>query len=269
MQISVVMPVWNAESTLEKSVTTILNQTLRDFELIIVDDGSVDQTPIILERLSSLDSRICVLHQSNSGIVAALSLGIEHARGEYIARADGDDLYEAERLELQLGYLEAHPAVVLVCCNYFLCYPNGDKRLMTLPEDHTSILKRLLRRNDIMHSSVMLRRSAVIKAGGYLEKWRHLEDYELWFRIARVGQIASVPLPLAHYRLHSGGISQKMETYQVRRGVLIRLHAIFRRQVPFSWIRFLPMHVAKALVPNTLLRFVRRVTHQSKGITTT
>ena len=116
MQISVVMPVWNVARSIEKSVATLRNQTFADFELIMIDDGSTDETPQILSRLADSDARIRILRQPNSGIVAALNLGIREAKGEYIARADGDDLYEPDRLELQLAYLQTHENVVLVCC---------------------------------------------------------------------------------------------------------------------------------------------------------
>jgi glycosyltransferase involved in cell wall biosynthesis len=266
MQISVIMPVWNMADSLERSIATILNQTYRDFELIVVDDGSTDETPRVLASLAAADSRIRVIHQENSGIVTALNRAISESTGKYIARADGDDLYEPERLQVQFNYLEAHANVVLLCCSYHLSYPDGTSRLVVLPETHTDILRRQLLRNEIMHSSVMMRSSALIQAGGYLERWRHLEDYELWFRLARFGKIASIPQPLARYRLHPGGISQKMETYQVRRGLLLRLQILWKRQVPFLWIRYLPKHIAKAAVPNKLLVFSRRLAARSKGI---
>ncbi len=267
MEISVVMPVWNMAGSLERSVATILNQTYRDFELIVVDDGSTDETPQILARLASSDRRIQLFHQANSGIVAALNRGIREASGKYIARADGDDLYEPERLYLQRRYLEANPAVVLLCCDYYLSYPDGSVRLVALPPGHTDILKRLMRRNEIMHSSVMLRRQCLIEAGGYSEYWRHLEDYELWFRLARHGEIASIQRPLAQYRLHAGGISQRMEIYQIRRSLLLRLHVLMTRQVPLSWIRCLPNHFIKAMLPVVVLRSLRRMMGQAKGIT--
>jgi glycosyltransferase involved in cell wall biosynthesis len=266
MEISVVMPVWNMASSLERSVNTILNQTYRDFELIVVDDGSSDETPQILARLACSDRRIRLLHQSNSGIVVALNLGVREASGKYIARADGDDLYEPERFDLQRRYLDSNPDVVLLCCDYYLSYPDGTGRLMTLPVGHMDILRRLLRRNEIMHSSVMLRRQSLIDAGGYSEGWRHLEDYELWFRLARHGQVASIQRPLAQYRIHAGGVSQKMEIYQIRRSLLLRLRILLTRQVPLSWIRYLPSHLVKAALPITLLRFLRRVTSQTMGV---
>jgi glycosyltransferase involved in cell wall biosynthesis len=266
MQISVVMPVWNMAEHLDRSIATILNQTYRDFELIVVDDGSTDDSPQVLDRLAASDSRIRVIRQTNSGIVTALNRGIEEAKGKYIARADGDDLYEPTRLALQLDHLESHSDVLLVCCDYYLCYPDGTEFLRSLPTSHREILKRLFFRNEVMHSSVMMRRDRLIAAGCYLEEWRHLEDYELWFRLARHGKIASISQPLAKYRLHPGGISQTKEMYQVRRGILLRLHVLAKRQVPITWTRYMVKHLAKAAVPHTLLRLQRRMMTGGRGL---
>jgi glycosyltransferase involved in cell wall biosynthesis len=266
MAISVVMPVWNMSGFLERSVRSVLNQTYRDFELIAVDDGSTDDTANILLRIAAGDPRVRVISQKNSGIVRALNRGIEEARYEYVARADGDDLYEPERFAVQTSYLDSHADVGLVCCNYDLSYPDGTRVRKILPEGHRELLRILMRRNDIMHSSVMMRRSSLIEAGCYLEKWRHLEDYELWFRLARRTKLACVPNVLATYRMHPGGISQTKELYQVRGGVAVRLREIVQGHVPISWARFMAPHLVKAIIPSDVLRWFRRLHGKSKGL---
>ncbi|MFD1958687.1 glycosyltransferase family 2 protein [Novosphingobium panipatense] len=113
-RVSVLLPCYNGAAYLEEAVRSILLQTFADFELIVVDDGSTDATADILARMGRRDPRLRVVRQPNGGIVAALNTAIAHARGEYIARMDADDVSFPERFAFQVAWLDAHPATVLV-----------------------------------------------------------------------------------------------------------------------------------------------------------
>src|SRR5918996_2481069 len=110
-KVSVVMPAYNAAVYLDEAVTSILNQTFREFEFIVINDGSTDDTVSILDKYEKSDSRIRVYHQENQGMIAALNRGCRLARGKYIARMDADDISLPRRFERQLEFMEGHPQI--------------------------------------------------------------------------------------------------------------------------------------------------------------
>lgn len=199
--LSVVLPVYNGAADVEKAVQSILAQTFEDFELIIINDGSKDESASVLESLD--DPRIRLYHQTNIGLAATLNRGIDLARGVYIARQDQDDLSHPERLAKQVHYLDEHPECVLLGTAAEIWV--GDvptERAHDHPTEHAVLAFDLLFNNPFVHSSVMMRREAVLGIGGYsTEKERQPpEDYELWSRMARHGQVANLAERLLIYR---------------------------------------------------------------------
>lgn len=199
--VSVVLPVYNGAADVERSVQTILSQTFYNFELIIINDGSSDESAEVLESIS--DPRIRLYHQENMGLAATLNRGISLASGVYIARQDQDDLSHPQRLEKQVAYLGKHPECILLGTAAEIWV--GDvptDRAHDHPVEHSVLSFELLFNNPFVHSSVMMRRDALLEIGGYsTDKERQPpEDYELWSRMARYGRVANLSERLLVYR---------------------------------------------------------------------
>jgi glycosyltransferase involved in cell wall biosynthesis len=206
-QVSVVLPVRNGERFLSEAVGSVLAQTLNDFELIVVDDGSTDGSAAVLEGV--VDPRVTVLRQPPTGLVAALSTGVAHARADYVARMDADDVSEPQRLERQVRLLEERPDVAMVATWVTVIDEDGrELRREVLPPEHEDLVRRLLLRNPFQHGSVVLRRQAFEAAGGYRPDYGANEDYDLWRRLALVGELACVPETLYRYRLHAETVTR-------------------------------------------------------------
>lgn len=205
--ISVILPVYNAEETLDSAVESIIQQTEENFECIVIDDGSTDRSASIIGRWASRDSRVRPLRMQHRGIVGALNAGLEAARGAYIARMDADDLSLPGRLERQKTFLEDHPEVGLVSC---LVEHLGDKkkkagyaryvRWINSLTGHESISLHRFIESPLAHPSVMFRKRVVERYGGYREG-DFPEDYELWLRWLESGvQMEKIPEILLKWR---------------------------------------------------------------------
>lgn len=254
--VSVVMPVYNAEQTVVEAIESILVQSFQDFELILVNDGSTDGTAAILERYA-MDPRIRIHEQSNQGVTKSLNAGIALARGKYIARADADDFSDRRRLEIQHDFLERNPEVVLVASDFEKLYPDGKTKRIELPPDHASLARQLFVANNIMHGSVMFRRDAFRQAGGYAEEWRHLEDFELWFRMLRLGRFASIPQPLSTLRVYEGSVSALHEREQTVGRLKVLVRELKEGRYSIQYGRFLLKPSLKALAPPSFLNVYR------------
>lgn len=213
------MPVYNATRYLRASVESILNQTLGDFELIAVDDGSTDDSLAILRQYEAKDSRLRIISRPNTGIVGALNDGLAAATGEFIARMDSDDLALPTRFEKQAAFLRSNEDHVLVGSQVLLIDPDGaplcPKRDTEYTHDRID-WAHLHHRWPLVHPSVMMRRDPVISVGGYRDKYQWLEDLDLFLRLAEIGRLASLPDVLLHYRLHTASVCHTREADQQR-----------------------------------------------------
>lgn len=212
-RVSVLMPAYNAEKYIGAAIESILNQTFTDFELIIVNDGSTDNTTNIIHEYEQHDNRIRFINNRiNSGLVAVLNQGLDLCRGEYIARMDSDDIARKNRLELQVKYMDAHPGTGLLGGAYQMF---GTKSaLITLPCD-VKILD-LLKQCCVAHPTVMMRTSVLRKYQLYYDpEYQHAEDYELWSRMIRYTEIQNLPDILLDYRWHGENISAKKSDIQL------------------------------------------------------
>lgn len=208
--ISVLMTAYNAAAYLEAAARSVLAQTHRDLELVVVDDGSTDATADILARLAEEDPRVRVITQANAGIPAAANAGLAACRGELVARMDADDLSAPRRLEVQSAYLREHG---LVCCGtWYDMIDEGGRRLKTVqgPTDNGAIQKMLLEgHGSICNPSSMFRRAALLDLGGYSPDMAQAEDVDAFLRLGEVGQLGNVPEALLSYRLHATSISEQ------------------------------------------------------------
>ena len=202
--VSVILPVYNAIGTVAAAVYSILNQSLRELELIVVDDGSTDGSGQMLSGL--LDDRLKVMnHCRNLGISRSLNLGMEAARGKYVARMDADDVAHTERFERQVAFLEANSDVGL--CGSSVCASGaGTSSIWRHPLKHEEIRILLLFENPIFHPTVMFRRALLTRIGlAYEPGWDGAEDYRLWARLADKVVMANLDEPLVTYRRSSNG----------------------------------------------------------------
>ena len=213
--ISVVMSVYNGERFLREAVESILHQSFRSFEFIIVDDGSTDSSPRILEEYARRDPRVRVLRQANRGLVESLNRGIREAQGKYIARMDADDVALPSRLEAQVEFMEHYPDVaVLGGAVEFIDAEGNSLRTSYYPTGDEEIQAALLHECPIQHPAVLMRREPVLAAGGYRRAVTDAEDYDLWMRLGERMRLANLPEVVLRYRLHGDQISLKKRRRQ-------------------------------------------------------
>jgi glycosyltransferase involved in cell wall biosynthesis len=203
-KISVIMSVYNGGKYLREAIESILNQTFTDFEFIIVNDGSTDNSLEII--LSYTDERIRIINnEKNIGLTKSLNKALKVARGEYIARQDADDVSLPNRFEEQIKYLKKHPEVVLLGTIAYLIDKNGKiigkKVALAKPS-----LKDLFKVNQFNHGSVMFKKEIVNQLGGYNELIRYSQDYELWLRIAKLYDVRNLTQLLYKLRSHDSNI---------------------------------------------------------------
>lgn len=208
--VSVLMPVYNAERYLAEAMESILGQTFRDFEFVIVDDGSTDNSSAILARYAAQDSRLRVHHQPNSGICVTLNKALNLAVGEFIARMDADDVALPGRFEAQVAYLRQHPECIGIGCRVLLIDPEGAPLCpFEVHLTHEAIDEAHLHNIGgaaITHPTLMARREAMMTVGGYRPEFVHAQDVDLFLRLAEVGRLANLPEILLHYRRHIGAV---------------------------------------------------------------
>lgn len=204
-KISVIMPVYNVNGEwLREAIDSILNQTYTNYEFIIIDDGSTNDTPEILTEYAQKDSRIKIINGEHKGISNALNKGLEVAQGEFIARMDGDDISLPERFEKQINYLKQNPDIGIVGCNIVL-FPK--EKFMTYQEN-IGVLD-VLRYCPVAHPTVMMRNEMLARYQlKYNEEYKTAEDYELWSRAVKYIKISNINEILYKYRINPNGNSR-------------------------------------------------------------
>ena len=207
--ITVLMSVFNSARWLSEAIESVLNQTFRDFEFIIVDDGSTDNSCKIIKQYQSLDPRIIIISKPNTGLADSLNQGIMKARGKWIARLDADDICEITRLEKQLERARANSKLVFIGTGMTIINEVGAKlRIHRYPSEHKMLLRNLITaRKFPAHSSAFYLKHSVQALGGYRLRIKRSEDHDLWLRLSEVGEITSINEPLVQLRFHSAQIS--------------------------------------------------------------
>jgi len=207
----VVLSTYNDARFLAQSVQSILDQSFRDFELVVVDDGSADDTAEVLAGFR--DPRLRVLRNDrNLGLAVSLNRGIAMARGKYIARQDADTVSAPNRLELQVNYLERHPHVIVMGSNVMATDEAGNAQgIWALPSTDIAIKWTLLFRTPLIHPTVVMQAADLERVGFYSEDARfcYVEDYELWSRLCPAGTCANLPEPLMNVKCRRGGIWER------------------------------------------------------------
>lgn len=207
--ISVVMPVYNAELYVEFSIRSILSQTYKSFELIIIDDGSTDQSLNIIKKLSSEDDRIVIISRENKGLATSLNEGIAKAKGTWIARMDADDISLPYRLESQLQYLVNNPEIKICSASFQVFHGNYHQIVQTInhPKEPNCISLLLCFCCPVCHPLTIAHKEV-------FQKYKYditqaAEDHDLWCRVSREFQIGNLRDILLLYRSHSNSLTSK------------------------------------------------------------
>jgi hypothetical protein len=203
------MAVYNCAVYLPAALDSILGQTFSDFELVVVDDASTDETPVVLQACAQRDRRLVVLrNERNLKLAASLNRGLAVCRAPLVARADGDDLYHPGRLEKQWGFLEQHPGIGAVSCCFNRISAEGKfLDFQKLPLESGAIKFRMLWESSLSHAAVMYRQPIVREAGGYDENYALAQDYDLWARLMDRTEFANLAEPLLTVRIHGASSS--------------------------------------------------------------
>lgn len=230
--ISVVMSVYNGEKYLRDAIDSVLNQTFRDFEFIIINDGSTDQSLSIIKTFD--DKRIVLINnEGNKGLIFSLNKGIEQAKGKYIARMDADDICLPERFSQQFNFLELHPEIG-VCSSNYIQFNNSFQKTYSSFTDHDEIFAFLLFNSSIIHPSLLIRKNILINNHLFDDKYKHTEDYELWSRLIFECKFSSVPETLLKYRIHSNQVTNVYHSTQIEMANVIRRKLLIRCGFVFS-----------------------------------
>jgi glycosyltransferase involved in cell wall biosynthesis len=221
--LTVLLPVYNGEPYLNKAIESVLSQSYGNFEFLVLDDGSRDRTPAILQHYAAQDGRVRVLHHENRGVGYTLNRGLSEARGDLIALIGADDVALPGRLEKQVSFL-SHNADHVLVGGYLRIIDPEDKLIgmRRYPTSDRELRERILLYNPIGDPTVMYRRADALAAGGYTTRVRTCEDYDLLLRLAKRGKIANIPEPLTAYRLHPESLKSQRTLRQLKDTLAIR-----------------------------------------------
>lgn len=227
-KISVIMPVYNTEKHLAEAIESVLNQTFKDFELIIVDDNSKDKTLAISKKYAKKDSRIKIVRNDiNKNIGASLNNGIYHASADIIARMDGDDISLPTRLEKQYKLMQKNKNLAVVGCDMITIDENGKElSKREYKTDSDTLKKKMFRYSPFAHPSTMYRKEVFQESGGYNPALSPTEDLDLWMKIGRKYELSNVPEYLFKYRVYEKSSSHKRLRNLEIKVLLVRFYAV-------------------------------------------
>lgn len=263
-KVTVLMSCYNAVRWLDEAIDSILNQTFKDFEFVIIDDGSTDETLKIINSYARNDDRIVVISKPNTGLTDSLNVGLQRARGEWIARLDADDVAFPTRLERQIEFLNNNKEIALLGSG---CTLIDDKGLVVKDFKYPSTHRKIVKKIEAMgapfpHSSVIFKKEIVQYIGGYRRRFNGAEDGDLWLRIAENHTIACLYLPQIKLRKHSESITANPNIKIYTLGIASRV-CHFLRIAGFqdpcdinddSWNHFLDWMEKKLIGENIILK---------------
>jgi glycosyltransferase involved in cell wall biosynthesis len=219
--ITIILPAYNGAQWIEKAIRSALAQTYRDFEFLIINDSSKDDTEAVVLRLAAEDPRINYFkNEKNMGVQATRNFALEHVRSEYIAEIDQDDEWiDPDKLKKQIEFLESHADYVLVGTGAIMIDESGKEIARYLmPETNDEIRRKILRMNCFIHSSVMYRTRAVKEIGGYsLAKLS--EDHDLWLRLGRKGKFANFQEYSVQYLFTPKGFNSQNKLFRLKQNI--------------------------------------------------
>ena len=207
---------------MERAIKSILNQTFKDFEFLIINDGSTDNSVKIIQSFNDLRLRL-IHNESNIGLIKTLNKGLKLSNGKYIARMDCDDISLPKRLSIQASFMEKYPEIG-VCGSWVKIIGLGKKFINKYSQKHEEARAYLLFNTPFAHPAVIIRKDILEKYKlEYDENYKHAEDYELWSRVIEHTRISNIPKVLLHYRMHPESVSKKNSSIQADNSNKIRL----------------------------------------------
>lgn len=259
-EISVIMAVFNCEDTIEMAIQSIINQTFLNWELIICDDASKDATyDKILKVIKNEPKIILLKNETNLGLAKTLNHCIKNAEGKYIARMDGDDLCDKDRLMKEYYFLETNEEVSFVGSDMLMFDEMGCYGKVAYPTKPTK--RCFLKYSPFCHASILINKDALIKIGGYniSEKIERIEDYELWFRLYENGYIGeNINEPL--YSMRNDFNAMKRKKYRYRFNEFLLINEMCKKfQFPFYCRVYSFLPLVKGMLPLNIYRKLQRV----------
>jgi glycosyltransferase involved in cell wall biosynthesis len=259
-RVSVLVGTWNKAATLRRAIDSILAQTVRELELIVVDDGSTDETTDVV--LAVPDRRVRYVRLPHVGISRSLNAGLREASAEVVAFQDADDWSLPQRLERQLDVLRTRPEVAVVGCQMKEVDEHGREFRPRFGLATGDVGGMLLRFNPIPNGCAALRRSAVLRVGGYDSRYRFAMDYDLWLRLAEHHAIVNLPDVLAVREMSRSNVAATRERAQVAESIRLKA-AAFRRRRSLRGVAGLIRPALSFLAPLALKRALRRARNQA------
>ena len=265
-QVSVIMPAYNAEKYIGEAIESILNQTYKDFELIIVNDASTDSTGSIIKTYAEKDERIVVLeNEQNLNIAGSLNRAISAAKGEFLARMDADDIALPERLEIQSKAMQENPKVAVVGNDINLIDENGSViGYRHYPTDSKSLKRVIFRYSPFAHPTVLIRTSCLKEVGDYDKTKSPSEDVDLWFRLGTKFDFMSIPQALLKYRVFLSSTSNKslrrveLLTFKMRLNAISKLgYKVGLLDIIYNILQACTMYLMTASFRVKLFNFMR------------
>jgi len=229
--VSVVMPVYNGEKFLRYSIKSILNQTYRNFEFIIIDDGSTDNSLKIIKDYQKIDNRIkIIINKKNLGQSRSLKIGLKIAEGEYYSKMDQDDISDKKRLEKEVEFLEINKDYIVVGSNLEII----DEKNETIgyrfyPQNYEEIKKLIIFKSPFAYPSVMIR-LPTLKKIYYDDNFLYCEDYDLWFKLLKYGKGKNLPDFLLKYRVNRNQVKSKRLKIQLKETIQVQRKYLFTKE---------------------------------------
>lgn len=242
--ITVLLPVFNVELYIKECINSVLNQTIQDFEIIVIDDCSTDATLTIISSFK--DSRIRIIKkEKNKGLIDSLNIGFKEAKGKYIARMDGDDINELDRFEKQITILERNSDIIL--CGSWIQHFGKSKIIVKHKEYHNDILTQLLLNCSLSMCCSMFNREFLYK-NKFDETKKHVEDYDFLSRVVWSGKFYNIQEVLYHYRVHDLQVSTIYNKIQVNSDISIKLFLF--KKIDYDSIKYTDDLISKMLLLN-------------------
>jgi glycosyltransferase involved in cell wall biosynthesis len=244
-------------------IESVLNQTYQNFELILINDGSTDNSLDIVKRFMKEGERIALIDKENSGLTKSLNIGLKRAQGEYIARIDADDIWKKDKLEKQIKFLKENQDYALVGTAYDEIDELGNiiylKQRVPLLLQHKDIINNIVKYNPFLHSSVLFRKVILENIGFYNESFKYTQDYEYWIRIMSQYKVANLEEILASRRCSSGMISIQKEKEQRMYAIKSKLLAVNLLSKSIIEYKYLINDILVYILPQVIVNFIRRI----------
>lgn len=255
------MSVYNAEPYLREAVESALSQTFGDFEFVIINDASRDSSREILNKYAAEDPRIKIIdNERNIGLTKSLNKGIAVAKGEYIARMDADDISLPTRLEEEVDFLDKNQNFALVGSWADIIDANNTiTRSVEYPIEDGAIKKALIKYNPFFHSSIAVRKQVLDAVGGYDERWRYAQDYELILRISRSYKVANIAKKLIQYREIQESITGSKNRAQIGYVLRAKWKVLKSGQYPFYKAIYLIPTIITWMLPVLVKRYIKNM----------